>query len=423
MPGTHARLSPSGAHRWMECGGSVPLSDQFPESTSSFALEGTVAHLLFEEMAKGTGLGTNPHELIGFVSDGEQIAGAGLVERSKDLLIEIDKPMAEHVAKFIEYIEEIPGEREIEVKVFLDRWIPDSYGKVDVLVVNHEIKQITVIDLKYGRGVRVDAQENPQLRLYALGALDYLDMTGDLNIDDTAELADWCIELIVYQPRMDHIDAEVFENAADLLAWGNDEVKPVADKASAMTLQKLELNPGEKQCRFCPAKGKCSALAEQSLKAAGVNELEVEKPLISDADLDAIYPLLPNIASWMKAVSETVQERLHDGAHFESAKLVRANTHRKWADEAAAYAYLLSKKTINKADIINEKLVSPTQALKVISKNFKRPNAVIQELNEDFIIKPEGAVVVAPITDKRAAYTPTSAADEFETIKPEDFVS
>jgi hypothetical protein len=397
----------------------VPLSDLFPESTSPYALEGTVAHLVVENIASEF---FDAEDIEYLASDGEQVAFPDSPHLKRDFdPVVIDGDMVRHATNFLEYVNEIPGEKFFEVQVDLDRWIPGSFGKVDALVVNHDQKVITVIDYKYGQGKKVFAEENEQIMLYALGALEELHFEGHINIEDNAELSSWMVDLVIYQPRIDHIDPWNIESAADLVDWAGFEAKPAALEAASMKLDGATFNPSEKACLWCPAKGECEAHARYMLEAAGQEVPDLQKPLMSAEDLDGLYPLLGGIASWIKAVEGAVEAKLRDGAEMVYAKLVRSNTHRKFEDPDAAREFLLSKKSIVKADIITESLITPTKALDLVKAKFKRPNAIIQELNENFIIKPEGGVTVAPMDDKRPAWRPIAAADEFETLNPEDF--
>jgi hypothetical protein len=221
---THARLSPSAAHRWMRCPGSVALEAMLPEETSAFAEQGTKAHDLAAVILGGIDVTTG------------------------------DREMLDHVGLYVETVRHIAGDNQIMVEQRVDFsdviGVPDSFGTSDCIIADNDT--ITLVDLKYGRGVRVDAEENEQLMLYALGALNDFGMVNHFTK----------ARLVIVQPRLGHIsDWTVSIEELQAFAARVRECAAIIMTADE-TFDDVEMfNPGTKQCRFCKAKAICGALA------------------------------------------------------------------------------------------------------------------------------------------------------------------
>jgi len=375
----HAKLSASGAHRWMACPGSVAAEDGLPDVSSPFAVEGTEAHNIME-VALRTG---RPAEE--FTEDGE---------------------MSSNVQMYVDYVRAIAHNHnseaahiDIERRVDYSDWVPGGFGTADTIVLLNGA--LHVIDLKYGMGVKVFAKDNPQAQLYALGA--YAFYEGFLDIER--------VHVSIVQPRLDHID-EWEIGVDDLLRFGE-----VARAAAEATEDPNALRiPGEKQCRFCKAKTTCPALAKLTADTLLVDFDQLDAPpapdTLTDEQLASALKNKPLIEAWLKAVSDIVRNRLDGEEGFPGFKLVEGRSNRKWVDEDKA-AFLMREQWMWPDDkIYTSSLISPSQAEKLAGKNI-RP--ALQEL----ITKPAGAPTVAPEDDPRPPLTRASA-DDFDVVDDDD---
>jgi len=389
--GGHAKLSPSGAHRWMACTGSVALEASFPDSSSEFAAEGTLAH---EVAAKCLDSGVEPSALIGqkFNIDGFDFT--------------VDQSMADHVKDYMGLVREYAegGELMVEQRVGIGHLTGEegAGGTSDALIIKGT--EIIVVDLKYGMGVRVDANDNPQLMLYALGALNEYEVLGDFDT----------VTMVIHQPRLNHV-SEYSITVEQLLAFG-DQVRQAASR-----LEEPTLVPGEKQCRFCKAKATCPALrAEMAEVVGGAADISDFADMIpnavssetSDNYLPVAMSKVELIEQWCKAVRAETERRLLAGQPVTGYKLVQGRAgNRDWKDAKAVEDMM--KKTFRMRDdqVYDFKLISPTKAEKVFKENPKRW-ANLQEQ----IARSEGKPSVAPATDKRPAMDVKPVLDDFQGL-------
>ena len=243
----HALLGPSGAHRWMVCTPSARLEEQFPDTAGEAAAEGTLAHELAEIKLR---------HYFQTTDFGKQKYTRAVNKLKKDPLWANE--MEEHTDFYLEYVKQVAlSERThpsvmIEQKLNLDSYIPDGFGTADCILIRGEV--LHVMDFKYGKGVPVSAEHNPQMMLYALGAYEAYKILYRIHT----------IRMTIVQPRLDSI-SEWECTLPDLLAFG-EEVK---QKAMLAMEGKGEFSPGEDTCRFCRARKTCLARAEENVKLAG----------------------------------------------------------------------------------------------------------------------------------------------------------
>lgn len=374
----HAKLGASNAHRWLHCAGSVKAEQGFENNSSLFAIEGTAAHEL-GEMALVAGV--EPSEWI----------GKRLVESSEWI---VDEDMAHHVTTYTDYVRHASmgaDNVEYEQRVSYAEWVPDGFGTADVVILKGDT--IHVCDLKYGKGVQVDAENNPQGMLYALGAYAEFGFISDFNT----------VKISIIQPRLDHI-SEWSISVKDLLKWA----EWVSQRAEIALSPDAERAPGEKQCRFCNAKATCPALMKytEDIIMADFDDLDdMPSPdKLTDNQLRKVLEHKGLIEGWLTSVETVVQERLESGHGFEGFKLVEGRSLRQWESTDAAETVL--------TDLLGDKrytmkLVSPAQAEKMVSKDQRKRLEVA-------IAKPVGKPTMVRESDKRPAINLTDT--DFEDV-------
>lgn len=385
MAGAHAVLSASGAHRWLNCPPSAQLEARMPDTSSAFAAEGTLAHRLGElelRMALGT---SKPDD---YEREAEQI-------RAHELYSE---EMPDYVAQYRDYVLETLAEARVrtpdpliflELKLNFGRWVPGGFGTGDVVILADE--RMEIVDLKYGKGVPVDAEDNPQMKLYALGALEELGFLYDIRQ----------VRMTIYQPRIDNVSS--WEIAADeLMAWAEDELRP---KAQLAWEGKGDAAAGD-WCRFCKVKARCRTRAEAVQAMAGAFGLRAPNLLGID-EIAKILNLAEEIQSWAKDVQDFALEQARDhGVKFSGWKLVEGRSNRRYADEDAVEEALVKAK-YRKRDIFQEpKLLGISAMEKLLGR--KR----FAELLDDLVVKPPGQPTLVAESDPRPELS--SAAADFD---------
>ena len=266
MPDVHAKLSASGASRWMACPPSADLEEQFPDKESEFAVEGTLAHSLAEQILR-----YNNGEMT------KKAFNTRLNKLKKDP--QYDQEMQEYIEDYAQMVWEIFNESKVacpdaqilfEQRLDFSDYVPDGFGTGDVVIIADDLVQ--VIDLKYGKGVGVSAIDNPQLRLYGLGA--YLEHSLLYDIQR--------IKMTIIQPRLDNISTEEI-TVDELLAWAEKEVRP---KAQMAMNGEGDFCVGD-HCRFCKAFAVCRAQKEHQMELAKYDFAEAD--LLEDSEIGDVY--------------------------------------------------------------------------------------------------------------------------------------
>jgi hypothetical protein len=409
----HAKLSPSGAHRWMACPGSVVLEAAYPDSASVYADEGTAAHTLAAWC------------LTDRVPAEEYI---GEVIRVGERSFAVDKTMAGYVADYVKLVRELQGDGTLLV----ERQVPIGHltsedgatGTADAVIIKASQRNLTVVDLKYGMGVQVDAVANPQLQMYGLGAYEAYSLLADFDT----------VSLYIHMPRLNHV-SEYHLSVDELLEFGRKvrEAATAVEEACILTTVNASdaelndaghFNPGEKQCRFCRAKATCPALlaevteitsgsvatADDFAQFAPVEPVTIAET--GDNYLSMAMDKVGLVEDWCKAVRAEVERRLTTGLKVPGYKLVEGKQgNRQWIDPDKAEAAMKALKL--KADeIYDKKLISPTTADKLL-KNDPKKWAKLAEL----ITRSSGKPSVAHATDKRPELVVhTATADEFAAL-------
>jgi hypothetical protein len=378
MPDQHAVLSPSSAARWINCPGSVRLSQQLPPAPSStYADEGTLAHRVAELKLRVRSREINPVEYAtGFRACLASEYWCGELDEATDYYVD---------AVFERWgIGGSDAELMVEQRFSLDKWAPGSFGTSDAVVIGNGA--LEVIDLKYGKGVKVSAVENPQLRLYALGAADLFEDLYDFER----------VRMTIIQPRLDQVSVDMM-TLRDLRDWGKNIVQPAAYNASNGA---GETAAGE-WCRWCPAKAVCRTRADENLKLARYDFKEPE--LLEPEEIGEILKQAEELQKWTADVQAYALQQALDGEHFDGWKLVEGRSVRKYADDLKV-AETLQAAGFPEAALYERKLYGITAMEKIVGKKK------LTEILGDLIIKPAGKPVLVPDSDKREAINTAAAA-------------
>ena len=377
----HAVLSASSAHRWLACPPSAVAAAGYPNESSSFALEGTMAHEVAEMVAHSR---VNDPDLLGL---GFRLKGP------TGEYFEPPHEMVEYAIGYADYIQEqIRSEDAIvllEQRVDFSPWVPDGFGTCDCIILQGDT--MTIIDYKFGVGVPVSAENNPQMKLYALGALNDFGIAYDVSH----------VEMHIYQPRINNISdcALVVE---DLLEWAEQTVKPIAQKAAE---GKGDYSAGE-WCKFCPHAGRCRKLTQVCTEYVEAHSLRAAVPVLAPHEVAEVLAMEPLISLWLKRVKAQAMTTLLDGGEVPGYKVVEGRGSRDWADELRV-SKVLEDAGYALESYTETKLLSPAAMEKALGKKK------VAELLPDLIEKKAGSPTIAPASDKRPAY---NRADDFEKL-------
>ncbi|WP_273234237.1 DUF2800 domain-containing protein [Ileibacterium valens] len=358
---SHALLSASSASRWIACPPSALLNAKEADQSSEYAEQGTEAHLLCEyKLTKGLGMeAADPTAELKF----------------------FDQEMADCTDDYVRFILEQKAEIEktckdplvlIEQRLDFSKFVPEGFGTGDCLIISDN--QIQVIDFKYGSGVEVSAEKNPQMMCYALGALLLYDGIYDIE----------SVKMTIFQPRKDSISS--FEiSKEDLLKWAEEVLSPAAKLAAK---GKGDFKAGD-HCRFCKIKNKCRKRAEYNLELA---RYDFEPgPELEDLEVEAILAKADGLISWINDIKEYALNSALQGKKWEDWKIVEGRSVRKFKSEEE------TAKIVQEAgyEPYANKLLGITEMTKLLGK------AKFNELLKDQIVKPKGKPTLVSRDDKR----------------------
>jgi hypothetical protein len=379
----HALLSPSGASKWMNCTPSARLEEAFKNETSIYAEEGTLAHELAE---------------INLLYTLERMDAKNFFAAKKEIQKNAlyQKEMEEHVSTYSEYViqEFIAASQTKSGAVFLTEqvvdltyFIEEGFGSCDAIIIADGTME--VIDLKYGKGVKVSAENNSQTMLYGLGAFRKYELLFDIHK----------VKMTIVQPRLDAISSWEIE-AKDLVLWGEERVRPKAQQAYNGDGEQI---PGE-WCRFCRVKPRCAALHKKSLEIA---RHEFSEPkLLTDEDLVEVLKQSSIIENWLSGVAEYMFKQALEGKKWDGFKLVEGRSNRIWTDQKEVEK-VLEKNNFKKDDFMISKLAGITEIEKLIGK--KQFPVILDGL----VVKPEGKPTLVPSDDKRPEFGLDQAKTDF----------
>lgn len=380
----HAILSASSAHKWLVCTPSARLEEQFPNKTSEYMQEGTLAHAIAEFKVRSYFL--------------EPMTKTTQTRRLNKFKKEegFQNEMLEHTDTYLNFLKEEALKTNtkpfiaVEQKVDFSSYVPEGFGTADCIMISGDT--LHIIDFKYGKGVKVEAEDNPQMKLYALGAVSAYGLFYPLKT----------IKMSIVQPRIDNISS--YELPIEvLLEWGEKTVKPQAQKAFAGLGEYVQ---GE-HCRFCRAKGSCEFRAKENMKV--VEEIQNSyNGTISNDELGEMLTKTDGIEQWIKDIKGYALELLLKGENVRGWKAVEGKSNRKLVDVDKAFE-ILEANGYDEAILYEKTPLTLTKLEKVIGKTK------LSEAIGDYIEKPKGAPTLAKETDKREPYR-VSAAEEFKNI-------
>ena len=374
--GNHAILSASSSHRWLHCLPSARLELEFEDTSGTAAEEGSAAHALSEHKLK-----------------------KALHIRSKRPISDYDSDeMEECTDAYVDFVmEQVELARNfcndpiilIEKRLDFSCYVPDGFGTGDCLIISDD--RLHIVDFKYGMGVLVDAVDNPQMKLYALGALEIYDSLYDINE----------VSMTIFQPRRENVSTWTVP-VDELKVWAEAELKPKAVKAYN---GEGEYIPGE-WCTFCKAAVRCRARAEEKLKLAQT-EFKMP-PLLTDNEIEEILFILPDLTKWANEITAYATDAaVNHGKEWNGFKVVEGRSVRKYKDEDA-----IAEKAVASGfkDIYRKSLIPMTEMQKLMGKTK------FEEILGDLIYKPPGKPTLVPNSDKRPAMNVADAKNEFNEI-------
>lgn len=406
-PTQHAFLSASSAHRWLVCTASPHFEAQFEDSTSVYAEEGTLAHHICELYATRA---FKSQEMS------SQKFGAHLKKAKQNELF--NDEMLNCAQKYVEYLKlksmelyNNPPHISQEVQVNFSAYVPEGFGTCDCIMIGENTLHIT--DYKHGKGVKVSAERNPQMMLYALGALELYKVLYKIDF----------VSMAIFQPRISEEPSEYKMRVDELLHWG-ESIKPLAQ--AAFTGNGAEVKPGE-HCRFCKGKAKCRKRAEQNtaleefkdcaIAGKAAPELQqlsetakraIDMPrMLTDNEIGELLVRGANLVQWYEDIKEYATRALLEGKEIPGWKVVEGKSNRKITDADALIKTLVANGT-EEVLCYEKKPLSLTEFEKLVGK--KEFNSLCSE----FVVKPQGKPTLVPLSDKREPFN--SAKSDFAGV-------
>lgn len=385
----HSPLGPSAASIWINCTAALKAQEGFPDTESEFAAEGTAAHLLSE-----------------WCREENKPADAWLGERIQfpkrdgdDEMwdFEVTPDMVHHINEFLDYVNQVEGEAFFEERVTYDDWVPDGFGTADDIRIADGVCYVT--DLKYGKGVQVFAEDNPQLKLYALGVHQAYGPLYDIER----------YVLRIAQPRLDHWD-EWEISAEDLVEWACQVVVPAAMQALGRDGYKPEFNPGP-HCKWCRARTTCKARAARMLDLVDFSQMDVEGRFTFDPmEIAELLPHLGDIKKWATEIEEEAVRLLQARQKVGDYKLVEGRGSYSWDDEKS------TKRAMQRAGLTTDQIYKPRQMISKsdAEKLLGKKHPILQPTSKKggHVVRSPGKPTLAPGSDNRKSVVPEIEFDD-----------
>lgn len=382
----HAKLSASGSSTWLNCPGSVKAQEPYPNTSSIFADEGTMAHEIADLCL------STRNDAEAYI--GRTLKSLGIKIGSYKQTHKIDKIMADYVQEYLDYVlshETGNSELYTEERVDFSNVVPEGFGTMDSAVLDYGKRVLHIFDLKYGKGITVDAFENTQGQMYATGMLNEY---GFLDAFDT-------IRIHIVQPRKNNFSAWDI-SVKDLITFG----KWVAERADLALSGNAPRVPGEKQCQWCDARADCPALmkfAEDIVRSefAAMDDEPLDAGMLTLEEKSLVLRHAKLIKKFISNIEDSAYEALSAGIDFPGMKLVRGSANRVIPAEAE---FMLSEKLGDEA--YNKKLKGIGELEKLLGKKEIAAIAV----------RPEGKIVMVASDDKRPAVIMGNITNELDAL-------
>lgn len=360
MPDKHAVLSASSSHRWLNCTPSAQLEKTYENKTTTAAEEGTAAHALCEYKLR---------KALGNASEKRPVS-----EYDSQEMEDFTNDYVSYVMEQLNIAKQTCPDTLVMIEQRLDfsQYVPDGFGTGDCLIIADDT--LHIVDFKYGLGVLVEAEDNPQMMLYALGALSVYDTIYDIKN----------VSMTIFQPRRENISTWTI-TVEELLDWAENELRPKAELAAK---GEGEFCAGE-WCTFCRAKVKCRTRAETCLKLAQYDFRL--PPELDDTEIEVILESLDRLTLWANDIKEYALNSALQGKQWEKFKLVEGRSVRKYTDEEKVAVAVKSAGF----DPYERKVLGITAMTKLLGK------AKFEEILTGLIHKPQGKPTLVPLSDKR----------------------
>nr|WP_231699274.1 DUF2800 domain-containing protein [Corynebacterium lujinxingii] len=378
----HALLSASSAHRWLNCTPAPYLEAKHPDTTSEAAEEGTAAHELAEhKLRQLLDMPTTRPESEWHVEEMDDYTD----QYADHVMAELTRARDTDPAAFLS----------IEERLDFSHIVPDGFGTGDALILGGDT--LTIVDLKYGKGVEVSAVGNPQMRLYALGALATYGMIYDIEK----------VRMVIFQPRIGNVSVDEI-TADELTTWAEDVVRPAAEKAIA---GEGDLKAGE-WCRFCRHAAQCPALAAEMFAHVPTSAEHVpaapDPDTLTDDQIATIVTHAGELKKWLTKVESYALAQATEGHNYPGLKLVEGRSVRKYTDEADV------ARTVEAA---GEDPYKPREVLGITAMTKHLGKKRFEDLLGDYVHKPEGKPALVPESDKRPALELATPENVFQPIE------
>ena len=371
--GNHALLSASSSHRWLNCPPSARLCEGYDDKGSNFAAEGSDAHSLCEfKLRKALGMeAKDPTEDLSWYDAEMEESASGYAAFVMELVAEAKKTCSDPVVL-------------IEQRLDYSKYVQSGFGTGDCVLISDGT--LHIVDFKYGRGVLVEAEDNPQMKLYALGALEIFDCLYDIDT----------VSMTIYQPRRANVSTFTLTRQ-ELLDWAETVLVPTAELAYAGD---GEYHCGE-WCQFCKAKADCRERARANMELARYEFRQ--PPLLTDEEVEEILGKLDSLMDWASDIKDYALQAAISGKHWSGYKLVEGRANRRYTDENAVVAAV---KAAGYDPYDEPKLLGVTAMTTLLGR--KQFNDILGGL----ITKPQGKPTLVPESDKRPAMT--TILDDFK---------
>ena len=376
----HAVLSASASKRWLSCPPSARLERKFPDRAGEAAREGTLAHALAE---------TQIRRYLGEITDEEEALRIKAIRDDALYAPEMDEYVSEYVDLCIEKINAAQGLALVEERLDFSRWVKHGFGTGDMVILGDGVLEI--VDLKYGKGVPVPAEGNPQMQLYALGVIEQYGCIYDFDH----------VRMSIFQPRNGGLSTH-FISVDDLLAWG-EEIKPIAELAYA---GKGEFRAGE-HCRFCKAAVQCKTLSEYNMEIAKLEFQDAD--LLTDEEVSLVLSRVDGLVRYAEKIKVFALNEALKGHKWPGYKVVEGRSNRRITDEVKA------SKLLRKAGYGDDVIYKPLKMQGITELEKALTKKKFTTLLGSVVEKPPGKPTLVPEEDERPEYD--SAKNEFEVME------